>query len=514
MKKGKFLILLFIVIFTVYGCGSATEQSETERQSESNEIVDVANMFTDRDVEYEYSEQTSVRIVLSGDSATSESEAVQFWENRITITEEGTYIFSGTLDDGMIVVNAPDTAKVQLVLENAQISNSTSAAIYVLEADKVFITTAQGTENSLSNGGEYVAIDENNIDSVVFSKSDLTLNGAGTLTVTATAGHGIVSKDDLIFANGTYVINAEKRGISGNDSVRIASGEYSIVSGKDGIRAENTEDVNLGFLYILDGTITIDADGDAVSASSYLLIDDGEFNISTGDGSASVQMKTEDFSPMGGFENSEAKTGDTADSATSQKGLKADGSIFITNGKIATDTADDSIHAGGNIQIEGGVFELRSGDDAIHSDETVTIHNGEFNIDYCYEGIEGLSILIENGTFDITSEDDGFNAAGGVDDSGFGGGGPEQDHFSSNSDNYITINGGEIIVVSEGDCIDLNGALTVNGGTLDLTCNSRMNTALDCSGDFKNNGGNITTNDGSENNPGQMFGGMDRNRRN
>jgi len=149
-------------------------------------------------LEIEYDEEASAKITLSGDSASSDSDAVQISDSTVTITDEGTYILSGTLHNGMIVVNAEDTDKVRLVLNGADITNSTSAAIYILEADKVFITTASGTENTLGNGGEYVAIDDNNIDAVVFSKSDLTLNGAGTLAINASAGHGVVSKDDLV----------------------------------------------------------------------------------------------------------------------------------------------------------------------------------------------------------------------------------------------------------------------------------------------------------------------------
>lgn len=146
----------------------------------------------------------------------------------------------------MVVVNAEDTDEVQLVLNGVEITNNTSAAIYILEADKVLIVTASGSENSLANGGEYVAIDDNNIDAVIFSKSDLTLSGEGTLTINAAAGQGIVSKDDLVFASGTYAITAASHGISGNDSVQITSGTYTITSGKDGIHAENTDDTSHG----------------------------------------------------------------------------------------------------------------------------------------------------------------------------------------------------------------------------------------------------------------------------
>lgn len=516
MKKTAILSLFLVILLCLSACtatgnSEASESSSSETsQTETAETVSTASsseMFTDRDMEIGYDEETSARITLSGNSASCDSDAVQISDSTVTITDEGTYILSGTLNDGMIIVSADDTDKVQLVLDNVEVTSSTSAAIYVLEADKVFITTASGSENTLANGGEYVAIDDNNIDAVIFSKSDLTLNGAGTLIINAAAGHGIVSKDDLVLTSGTYNITAASHGLSGKDSVRIAKGTYTITSGKDGIQAENTDDTSLGFLYISGGTFTITADGDGMSASAYLQIEDGSFTITTGEGSASVTMTTSttDFGQRGGFQD-QTTTTTTEEDSTSQKGIKADGAITIAGGSFVTDTVDDSIHSNSDILITSGEFELKTGDDAIHSDTAVTIQSGDFTIAYCYEGIEGLSVTIDDGTFDITSVDDGINAAGGTDSSGFGGGRPGQEQFASSSDSFITINGGDFIIVSTGDCIDSNGALTINGGTLNLTCNGSGNTALDCDGSYTNNGGDVTTNDGSENNPGQMGG--------
>ena len=157
--------------------------------------------------------------------------------------------------------------------------------------------------------------------------------------------------------------------------------------------------------------------------------------------------------------------------------------------------------------IAAGEFNLSRGDDAVHCDDALTIQSGTFTIPYCYEGIEGLSITIEDGAFDITSNDDGLNAGGGTDSSGFGGfGGRQQDTFTASSDSMILINGGTFTIVSSGDNIDSNGDLTINGGTLDLTCNGSGNTTIDCDGTYTNNGGDVTTNDGSEANPGRMGG--------
>ena len=138
----------------------------------------------------------AVSITLNGSTAQADSDAVTVDGSNITITSEGTYILSGTLDNGSIIVDADKEAKVQLVLNSASIHSDTFAALYVLQADKVFVTLESGTENSLSNGGSFVLIDENEVDAVIYAKDDITFNGTGSLTITSPGGHGIVGKDE------------------------------------------------------------------------------------------------------------------------------------------------------------------------------------------------------------------------------------------------------------------------------------------------------------------------------
>ena len=525
MKKRNYrnTAIVLCALLALSGCGAQTagEASAAPETATSEETavttvsaVDTTSLFSDRDLEGSYDESGAIAIQLDGDSAACDSDAVAIEGSRITIGAEGVYVLSGTLTDGQIVVSAGETDKVQLVLAGADITSSTSAAIYALEGDKVFITLAEGTENILTNGGEYVAIDDNNIDAVIFSKTDLTLNGSGSLTINAQAGHGVVSKDDLTITGGSYTVTAASHGLSGKDSIAIAGGTFAITSGKDGIHAENADDLSLGTLYIADGTYTITAQGDAVSAQGALQIDAGTFALYTGEGSASVDMLSSDAGQMGGGPRGGMSAQTETDAAAleedtvSQKGIKGESTYTINGGTFTIDSTDDCLHAGGAMTIAAGEFTLSSGDDAVHCDDALTIQSGAFSIPYCYEGIEGLSITIEDGVFQITSNDDGLNAAGGVDSSGFGGfGGRAQDTFAAGSDSFITINGGTLTVVSSSDCIDSNGALTINGGTLELTCNGSGNTALDCDGTYVNNGGEVTTNDGSEENPGQMGGG-------
>lgn len=468
-------------------------------------------LFSERDLRQSYEAAGAVTISLSGESASCDSEAVAIEGSRIVISVEGVYVLTGTLEDGQVVVSAGEKDKVQLVLSGADITSGTSAAIYCLTADKVFLTLDEGTQNALANGGSFAAIDENNIDAAVFSKTDLTLNGAGSLTVSSPAGHGIVSKDELTVTGGSYEIDAAGHGMTGKDGIAIAAGSFAIASGKDGIHAEH-EDAEKGFLYIADGSFVIESQGDALSASGVMQLDGGIYALTAGGGSASVTMSSGDAMQRGGFRGFERSTASAQqeENAQSCKGLKADGQLLVAGGTFTLDTADDAVHGGADVTITGGRWSIRTGDDAIHADAAVQITDGEFDIAYCYEGVEGQSVTIEGGTLEITAYDDGLNAAGGADNSGRDFGFGMQDEFAAVDGCEIVISGGSITIVSSGDSIDSNGTLTVSGGTLHLTCNGNGNTAIDTNGTFTHTGGEIVTNDGSENGAGGMGGGKGR----
>lgn len=450
-----------------------------ETPSTSAIVADSSGMFSDRDFEITYDESKSTVITLDGDSAICNSSHVQISGSTVTIDDEGTYILSGTLDDGMIIINSQKTDKIQLVLNGVTINSETSAPIYILQSDKVFITTAPDTVNALSNDGTFTAIDENNIDAVIFSKEDLTLNGAGTLVVTSPAGHGIVSKDSLTFTSGSYEINCASHGLSGKDDVCIANADFTIVSGKDSIHAENVDDTASGFVYIQSGTFDMTAEGDGISSSAYMQIEDGTFHITSGGGSSNAASKTsaswgnfmgggrqQNGKAAGGFQaNNTTVSSTTEEDATSMKGIKAGSDLLIHGGTYTINSADDSIHSNTSVTVSGGTFEIASGDDAFHAEETLAITAGTIHITESYEGLEGLHVDISGGDITLVATDDGINAAGGADSSGAGGrdamfGGK----MGSSGNGSITISGGTIYVTASGDGIDANGTLDITGG--------------------------------------------------
>ncbi len=383
--KNRIVSVLIVGALLLSGCGvqNNTQSSESESESETS-VINVDEVFSNRDFKTEY-EDNCAYIQLNGASAICESNAVEINGGVITIKDEGTYVITGELENGMLVVESEETDKTQLVLNGVTIQSQSSAAIYIKQSDKVFITLEDGTDNVLSNGGSFTAIDENEIDGVVFSKSDITINGTGTLKINSPAGHGIVSKDDLIITGGNYTIEAANHGLSANDMLGIADGNLSIVSG------------------------------------------------------------------------------------------------------------EDSIHCDMNIFIKGGTYQIDAKDDAVHADETLMVSGGKINITNSYEGLEALDIKVTDGDIRIVASDDGLNAAGGTDSSGFGGMGNDQfgghggrpdkgqggrpggqgggqgnpgGMQSSSSNGSIVIEGGSLYVKASGDGIDANGTIEISGGSI------------------------------------------------
>lgn len=477
MKKYRITALLLSLAVLLCGCAAKTtdttpsKSEENTAKTESSTPIATADMFTERDSRTEY--DSAVDITLNGDSAACASDSVEIAGSTVTIKGDGTYVISGTLDDGMIKVDADDTAKPQLVLDNVSVTSKTSAALYILNADKVFVTLKG--ENTLANGGGFEAVDDNSIDGAVFSKQDLTFNGDGTLAVSSPAAHGIVCKDDLVLVSGVFTVNSASHGIDANDSVRVKSAALTVDSGKDGIHSENTDDASLGFVYIAGGSLDIEAEGDGISAGAYAQIDDGSISILAGGGSENGDQKSS--GGYGGFMGggrgpvgmSTDSSIDSSTDSTSMKGIKAQSGLTVTGGTLTVNSADDALHSDTDLTVSGGTLSLASGDDGIHAEETLTVTAGDIDISESYEGLEALDIKVSGGDIKLTASDDGFNAAGGNDQSGFGGrdngmfGGPMGGGMSSGNGS-IVISGGNIYINASGDGVDANGTLEISGG--------------------------------------------------
>lgn len=403
--------------------------------------------FTDRDKESDFNSANASSASESGD--------------KYEITSEGTYIFSGDISK-QIAVNAGENDKIRIVLDNANISNANGPAIYIGSADKVFITVKDGTTSSLSDGSDYSLTDDNGeIDGALFSRADLTLNGAGTLNVKGNYKHGIVSKDDLVIVDTTLDVDAKNVALNGKDCVKIQNAGIKLVAGSDGIRSSNSEDAARGFVYIESGKLDITSANDGIQAETAIKIMTADISIVSGGGSL----------------------GKSIDSTESYKGLKAVSDIVIHDGEFNIDSLDDSIHSNNTVCIYGGKYTLASADDGIHADTDLAISSGDITVTKSYEGLESSRIFITGGNIDITASDDGLNAAGGNDSSagnnpmgggtppggfgggGFGGGGFGMDAFD-NGVGEIVISGGYTSIDASGDGIDSNGTFAITGGVV------------------------------------------------
>lgn len=356
----------------------------------SDGALDASSLFTERD------------LTQSVDLEGAETISLKSGED-ISITKEGVYVIQGTATDVTITVEAGDSDKVQLVLDGASITNEDAPAIYVINADKVFVTTTEG-ENNLQVTGEFTPDGTTNLDAVIFSRDDVIINGLGTLNITSSA-NGISGKDDVKITGGTINIQCTADGVEANESILMAEGTVNISTNKDGFHAENDEDSTTGYIYICGGNITVDAADDAIHGTTIVQIDGGNLNLS-------------------GTEAIEATY------------------IQVNDGTIDIYASDDGINASAKsnayaiaIEFNGGytTIEMGQGDtDAVDSNGDIYVNGGTLDIyaqsPFDYDGYAEMNggTIIVNGvtTNEITNQmmgGGGFGGPGGGPGGGFGG---------------------------------------------------------------------------------------------
>ena len=502
MKK-YLAVLIASLLIILAGCGPENGTAEQTTKAVSLNAISADEIDTTvgkSDQDAAYDESSATKITLTGASASISGNGASQKDGVVTIQQEGTYLVSGTLENGQLVVDAADTEKVQIVLQNVSIDCSDHAALFIKQADKVFLTLAEGTENTLSSGSSYaLGDDDSNVDGVIFSRADLTMNGSGSLAVNAAYKHAVVSKDDLVVTGGQYAIKAENGGgLYGKDCVKITGGAFTIATGTDAIQANNAEKADQGYVYISGGTFDLTAGTDAVQAETVLRIDGGTFQITSGGGSANASIdKSGKDSPGWGMwgpqsEQNPSQDAESTDTSDSAKGLKAGASLSLRGGTFSINSSDDSIHSNGTVTITGGTLSLKSGDDGVHAGDALLIEEGTIKISQSYEGLEGLSVTIAGGNIQLTASDDGINSAGGSDTAKQGRPGQNQFIVSEDSDIFIKITGGTINVDAGGDGLDSNGNLFVEGGTIYITSSAdNGNGALDYEGAATITGGTI-----------------------
>ena len=454
---------------------STLDEDETDTSNISKFEIDPD--YTADELDYDYDEAEVVAITLSGDNISCKSSDVNIDGSTITIQKAGTYLLSGTLTAGNIIVDSDDKENVRLIFNGVEISNSTTTPLYIKNAEKTIVTLVDGTENTLSDGENYILDDENNNEpnGTIFSKDDLVINGLGSLTINANYNHGIQSKNLLKIISGNIDIISNGDSIIGKDGVIVKEAVINIESQEDGIKATKVEE-NKGYIYLYNPEITIKAKKDGIQAVTCLYVKDGKYNIETGETN----------------ENSQSNSDTSTD--YSRKGMKAGVDITIENGEYTIDSEDDGIHSNNSITVNAGTVNMASKDDGVHADTELTINNGDIKVSESDEGLEAKYITINDGNIDITTSDDGINASSGLSttlDSGNAPGagnrpempanensentlgnnsrmmpGGGQGGFNESDGSELVINGGIVHVNAGGDGIDSNGTITINGGEI------------------------------------------------
>lgn len=436
MKKALSIAVSAAMLFSLSACGSNETIAETpsptatELQASVETPAVDSSMFTKRDSSTDYDEAAAQYIDL--DAQTGD----------ITLTEAGDYVLSGTLTDGSVIINAPEDAKLHLILNGAHIASQSAAALYVISADKVFVTLTDGSGNGVSAAGDSAEDDYANVDAAIFARCDISFNGSGSLSVSSAKGHGIVSKDDLVFTGGSYMIQAANHGISGKDSIRIADGSFVVTAGKNCLDSDNDEDSDKGFIYIAGGSFDLSSGNDACHCS-------GDFDFLAG----SMEISAAD------------------------DGVHSDAALSVSGGSITISLCYEGLE-GVTVDVNGGTIDITSSDDGINA------ANG--SSDSAQDTNEGTPADFAGGAPDMSGDTpekpDGSGDTGTVFGSapeapadmpeaptnmpggmggGFGGG---DDPFAADSSCLVTISGGTVRINAQGDGIDSNGDLVISGG--------------------------------------------------
>ena len=430
---------------------TAASSSSFSTNVKRGEKLDVDTHYSEQDLSWDASSETAID--LSNPTAT---DGVTVEDGTLTITKAGTYKLSGEYQ-GQIKVETADSDAVRLVLDNANITNSSGAALNVVNADEVILYSASGTTNTISDGADYTATGEDDPDAVVYSKADMAIAGEGTLKVNGNHEDGIHTSDGLVIASGTLEVNAANTGIKGKDYVDILGGTINVTAQQDGIKSTNDTDEGKGWTRLSNGTVTVNAGDDGFKASRVVEISGGSLTVEQSDEGIEAQY----INVSGGDVN--VTSADDGMNAS----LKTSNSESTDSSENTSDTANQQQNNQQQGSLPGGQ------------------QNGTSNQQQQGMGQPpAMSGTSQDGTSQNGTTGTGQPPQGGMP----GGGGGTFEVI----DAAINVSGGHVTVNAEGDGIDSNGVTTLSGGTLIVNGPSQGgNAALDTNGDLLLNGATV-----------------------
>ena len=396
---------------------------------------------------------SQILLKLAGTSATVENNngCVEVADKSASITCPGAYYVTGESSDFQVVVNTPgaeNEGNTGIYLHNATIKSSNSP-ILVKNADKTVIHLVKGTTNVVEDGnGNHLFTKVNGAQdtskAAIYSRDDLNIKGAGTLTVKGKFKNGIQCSNDLKIKNGNITVEAEENAIKGKGSLQISGGVLNVTAKKgDGLESDECEEAGgackdtvagKGIVEISGGNITIKAGDDGIQAANYILVND------------SAEASTIKVTSTG-------------------KGMVATKFIYVNGGDINVTADDDAMHTKWRVYMNAGNVTVSSKDDGIHADSALYLKGTTINVVTASEGLEAYRIFAEGGITSTFATNDGWNGAGGPKEN------VGQYAAFSESGGHIVVSGGYHYISAKGDMIDVfdaNGSGKMTGGVLIL----------------------------------------------
>lgn len=343
------------------GTAAGTEEKAMEQSVQLGEGGTKELTWQAEDLDAAWDAQTATGIVCSDSEIIVDGEGAGVSDQTVTIDQAGTYMVSGTMMDGQILIDTEKDETVHLVLNGAELSNMTTAPIYSKGKGKVILTIADGSTNTISDSTryQYDSETEDEPDAPVFVNGDLTINGSGTLEVYGNYQCGIRSKDDLKVVSGTITIHAETDGLKGRDSVAIRDGALVITSGKDGIKSNHDEDRDKGYIWVDGGQITIAAGDDGIQTETHVIINGGEIHI-TGSEEGIAGLTVDILGGLVDVVSSDDGINSAATVETEQEKTADQEGVYtrIAGGEVHINAMADGIDSNGDFYMEGGALYL------------------------------------------------------------------------------------------------------------------------------------------------------------
>jgi trimeric autotransporter adhesin len=536
------IILIFITVLLL----TVTCKKYYAEEPDDEEVVDLGVGVEDAS-DYLWNNIGIINITLNGSTITSDSSVAVVEGSKVTINSPGTYNISGTLNDGQLIVNAVSAGTVRLIFNDINIKCTTSAPVYIKNAEKVVVVLQDNTSNIISDGASYIQNSNDEPSAAVFSKSYLSFSGKGQLTVTANFNDGISTRDGLIIKSGKISVTAPGDGIRGKDYVIVRDCNITINSGKDGLKSDNDGDSKYGYVLIEAGTFNITSKEDCIHAVTTANLGSGTFVLNA-IGEASLVSSGSGYDPsLSSGISCRGKVTTNGSNFTIKatgkggKGITSDNNITITGGTVnisttgaaatyknssgTTDSYSAScISAGGDLSLISGSITASStgvagkgikadgkiliGDQTNSPEINITttgaklIVSGSGNSANYTSGkaIKAVgAVTINNGNITISSADDGIksetsitidNATVSVTKSVEGMEAP-----------LITVNSGNVSIAASDDGFNATKGLTAGGGESNdgsyLILNGGSVVVNVSGGDGLDSNGNITITGGT-----------------